>query len=135
MNRRLHPPSCDFGATRKGIMSDQMSRTNYIFVDFENVQDVDLAVIGSQAVSFTLLVGPRQTKLAVSLVENLSLGAPVKAEQQRIVAKVDELMRWCGALEARLPTIVPARLSPAIVPPCAHAISPDEIQKNRTQTG
>ena len=26
------------------------------------------------------------------------------AEQQRIVAKADELMRWCDALEARLST-------------------------------
>jgi len=44
---------------------------NHILVDFENVQKIDLAVIGSQAVTFTLLVGPRQTKLAVSLVERL----------------------------------------------------------------
>jgi hypothetical protein len=26
----------------------------------------------------------------------------MKTSQQRIVAKVDELMRWCNALEARL---------------------------------
>jgi len=44
---------------------------NHVFVDFENVHKVDLTVIGSKAVSFTLLVGPRQTKLEVSLVEKL----------------------------------------------------------------
>src|SRR5882762_7488801 len=44
---------------------------NHVFVDFENVHKVDLAVIGSKAVSFTLLVGPRQTKLDASLVEKL----------------------------------------------------------------
>jgi len=44
---------------------------NHVFVDFENVHKVDLAVIGSKSVSFTLLVGPRQTKLDASLVEKL----------------------------------------------------------------
>jgi hypothetical protein len=44
---------------------------NHVFLDFENVHDVDLSVIGSKAVSFTLLVGPRQTELDVSLVEKL----------------------------------------------------------------
>src|SRR5690348_12508326 len=45
------------------------SPTKHIFVDFENVQKVDLAVIGSKAVKFTLLVGPRQSKVAMSLFE------------------------------------------------------------------
>jgi hypothetical protein len=44
---------------------------NHVFVDFENVQKIDLAVIGNKGVTFTLLVGPRQTKLGVSLVEKL----------------------------------------------------------------
>jgi hypothetical protein len=44
---------------------------NHVFVDFENVHEIDLAIIGNRAVSFTLLVGARQTKLDVSLVEKL----------------------------------------------------------------
>lgn len=44
---------------------------NHVFVDYENVQGIDLAVIGIKAVSFTLLLGPRQTKLDVPLVEKL----------------------------------------------------------------
>lgn len=44
---------------------------NHVFVDFENVHEIDLAVIGNRAVSFTLLIGPRQTKLEVGLVEKL----------------------------------------------------------------
>jgi len=44
---------------------------NHVFVDFENVPKVDLALIGHKAVSFTLLVGPRQTKLDATLVEKL----------------------------------------------------------------
>ena len=44
---------------------------NHVFVDFENVHKVDLTVFGRKAVSFTLLVGPRQTRLDASLVEKL----------------------------------------------------------------
>src|SRR5258706_6701147 len=53
------------------VTPDLPAPVNHVFVDFENVHKVDLAVIGSKAVSFTLLVGPRQTKLDVALVEKL----------------------------------------------------------------
>jgi hypothetical protein len=48
---------------------------NHIFVDFENVHDVDPAVIGARSVSLTLLLGARQTKLDAALVEKLMLHA------------------------------------------------------------
>jgi len=51
--------------------SDTSRPVNHVFVDFENVQDIDVAVIGNKAVTFTLLLGSRQTKLDVSLVEKL----------------------------------------------------------------
>lgn len=44
---------------------------NHVFVDFENVHQVDLALIGAKSVSFTLMVGPKQTKLDSDLVEKL----------------------------------------------------------------
>ena len=44
---------------------------NHVFVDFENVHQVDLTLIGAKAVSFTLMVGPKQTKLDSDLVEKL----------------------------------------------------------------
>jgi hypothetical protein len=44
---------------------------NYVFVDFENVHKIDLGVIGQKAVSFTLLIGARQTKIDTDLVERL----------------------------------------------------------------
>src|SRR3954462_3190428 len=53
------------------ITPDLPPAVNHVFVDFENVHTVDLTVIGSKTVSFTLLVGPRKTKLDVSLVEKL----------------------------------------------------------------
>jgi hypothetical protein len=44
---------------------------NHVFVDFENVHQVDLSLIGAKSVSFTLMVGPQQTKLDANLVEKL----------------------------------------------------------------
>ena len=44
---------------------------NHVFVDFENVHHVDLSVVGSRSITFTLLLGARQTKLDVGLVEKL----------------------------------------------------------------
>jgi hypothetical protein len=48
-----------------------MSPMNHVFVDFENVNQVDLALIGAKSVSFTLMVGAKQTKLDSDLVEKL----------------------------------------------------------------
>jgi hypothetical protein len=44
---------------------------NHVFVDFENVHQIDASVIGSKAARFTLLLGARQTKLDAGLVEKL----------------------------------------------------------------
>lgn len=44
---------------------------NHVFVDFENVHEVDPALIGAKSVSLTLLLGARQTKLDAGLVEKL----------------------------------------------------------------
>jgi len=44
---------------------------HHVFVDFENVHQVDLKLIGAKSVSFTLMVGPKQTKLDSDLVEKL----------------------------------------------------------------
>ncbi|MBC8126751.1 MAG: NYN domain-containing protein [Gloeobacteraceae cyanobacterium ES-bin-144] len=40
-------------------------------MDFENVHQVDLTLIGAKSVSFTLMVGAKQTKLDSDLVEKL----------------------------------------------------------------
>ena len=44
---------------------------NHVFLDHENVHEIDLSVIGAKSVYFTLLLGARQKKLDVSLVEKL----------------------------------------------------------------
>lgn len=44
---------------------------NHIFVDFENVHEVDPALIGAKSVSLTLLLGSQQTDLDAALVEKL----------------------------------------------------------------
>ena len=44
---------------------------NHVFVDFENVSECDLTLIGTRLASFTFLLGARQTKLNTTLVEKL----------------------------------------------------------------
>ena len=44
---------------------------NHVFVDYENVREIDLSVIGNKTIHFTLLLGSRQTKLDVALIEKL----------------------------------------------------------------
>ena len=68
--RRRHYP-----VTSRNIMSTTSahpaSPINHVFVDFENVPKVDLTILDNKAANFTLLLGPRQTKLDVVLVEKL----------------------------------------------------------------
>lgn len=44
---------------------------NHVFVDFENVHEIDLSIIGKKSVSFTLLLGANQKRLDAELVEKL----------------------------------------------------------------
>jgi len=44
---------------------------NHIFVDYENVREVDPAIIGAKTVHVTLLLGAQKTKLDATLVEKL----------------------------------------------------------------
>ena len=44
---------------------------SHVFVDFENVHQIDASVIGAKSVNFTLLLGAKQTKLDAGLVEKL----------------------------------------------------------------
>lgn len=48
-----------------------MSRTNYVFVDFENVQELDLDRIASKPVKVALVLGERHKTLPVSMVKQL----------------------------------------------------------------
>ena len=46
-------------------------RVNHVFIDYENVHALDLDIIGNKAVNFTLLLGAKQKKLEVPIVEKL----------------------------------------------------------------
>jgi len=53
------------------VSAEPKPPVNYVFVDYENVHELDLALIGSKTVYFTLLLGALQTKLDAALVEKL----------------------------------------------------------------
>jgi len=44
---------------------------NHIFIDFENVHEVDLSLVGEKLVDLTLLLGPNHKKLDAELVEKM----------------------------------------------------------------
>ena len=44
---------------------------NHVFVDYENVHEVDTSILGTKSVTLTLLLGAKQTKLDAELVETL----------------------------------------------------------------
>src|SRR5689334_19729078 len=46
-----------------------MTRNNYIFVDFESVQEQELDRIAGKAIKVTFVLGRRQTRLPVPLVK------------------------------------------------------------------
>jgi hypothetical protein len=48
-----------------------MNRTNYIFVDFENIHEVDLDLIADKPVEVILVLGERNKNLPTELVEKL----------------------------------------------------------------
>jgi PIN domain len=48
-----------------------MSRTNYIFVDYENVQETDLDRVANKPIKVTFVLGERNKKLPVTLARNL----------------------------------------------------------------
>ncbi|MFT3870931.1 MAG: PIN domain-containing protein [Nibricoccus sp.] len=54
---------------------DTLPFINHIFVDFENVHEVDLSLIGQKSIHVTVLMGAKQTKLDAALVEKLLLHA------------------------------------------------------------
>lgn len=48
-----------------------MNRANYIFVDFENIQEVDLALVAGKSVTVFFILGERHRTLPVELVNQL----------------------------------------------------------------
>ena len=52
-------------------LSEPATRMNHVFVDGENVHQIDPAVTAEKPVSFTLLLGAKQTKLNPEILEKL----------------------------------------------------------------
>lgn len=60
-----------------GVNSKQPIRTNYIFIDFENVQETDLDRIASKPVRVVIVLGQQHKRLAFDLVKKIHQYASV----------------------------------------------------------
>lgn len=60
-----------------------MTRNNYIFVDFESVQDIDLALIDGKPVKVLLFIGEQQHKVSVKLTMQ-ALRFPAQVEMIKL---------------------------------------------------
>lgn len=84
-----------------------MSRTNYIFVDFENVQEKDWERIAGKPVKVVLVLGVQQKNLPVHLVRKLlKLGSQVQLVEVKRAGKnaLDlVLAHYVGAIRVKDP--------------------------------
>jgi hypothetical protein len=67
INQRPHPTPEERGLSD----AQMMNRTHYIFVDYENIHEVELDLIAAQPVTVILVLGERHKKLPVDLVKKL----------------------------------------------------------------
>ena len=84
-----------------------MSRTNYIFVDFENVQEMDWDRIANKPVKVVLLLGTQQKNLPVHLVRKLvKVGSQVQLVEVKRAGKnaLDMILaHYVGAIRVKDP--------------------------------
>lgn len=64
------PPS-SIARSKENVIMDTKTRTNYIFVDYENVQEIDLDLIAGKAVKVFLIVGQRRKTLPSGLARQI----------------------------------------------------------------
>ncbi|MBK8001342.1 MAG: hypothetical protein IPK15_22210 [Verrucomicrobia bacterium] len=84
-----------------------MSRTNYIFVDFENVQETDWERIAGKPVKVVLVLGVQQKNLPVHLVRKLlKVGSQVQLVEAKRAGKnaLDMVLaHYVGAIRVKDP--------------------------------
>lgn len=71
VHNRLVPHSSESKRNMPNTTNDLPPPINHIFVDYENVHDIDPTIIGSKTVHVTLMLGAKKTKFDATVVEKL----------------------------------------------------------------